>query len=534
MRLKLRKILSSHIFWLILILIAGCIVRLAGLSERPLGLHQDEAFSAYNAWAVMHYGTDSAGYVRPVYYTVWGSGMNVLYSYLQMPFLALFGDSVWVLRLPQALLGCISIPVAYLLGKRFFDAHFGLAFASLLAITPWHILQSRFGLESYTAVPMLLFGVFFLCRYLDGNKYSIYPAALFLGLTLYGYAISWPLIPLFLVLTLLFFRKRITVDKHLFFGMGLLFLLALPLLLFLAVNFGWIPEIRTTLFSIPKLTESRTGEFNLGGLKRHLLWLLSMLAVSHDDQWWITGQNTGVLYYVSIPFVIIGILAHFGILWKYLRKKEALPLHFIMFLWFASMFAVACCVDNAKYYKISCMMIPLIFYTCYGLFTTVRFLATHRLPPNAKTVLSISLTALYCICFLWFLYKENTYSISYEAYGQLSISHMFWNEYEEALDYAQEITDGEIAVCGLNYANVLWYSKLPPEELLRTVTYDETDLAFRQLTSFDRYHFEVYPSEETKDWVYVFPHYSIDLFENAGYRVEKVTNCYCVAYLDAQ
>ena len=98
---------------LALILLVGCLVRLAALDKSPLGLHQDEAYSAYNAWSVMHYGVDSYGYVRPVYYTVWGSGMNVLYSWLTMPFLALMGTTVQAIRLPQAILGCLSIPAVW-------------------------------------------------------------------------------------------------------------------------------------------------------------------------------------------------------------------------------------------------------------------------------------------------------------------------------------------------------------------------------------------------------------------------------------
>ena len=32
------------------ILFVGCLVRLVALGSNPMGLHQDEAYSAYNAW----------------------------------------------------------------------------------------------------------------------------------------------------------------------------------------------------------------------------------------------------------------------------------------------------------------------------------------------------------------------------------------------------------------------------------------------------------------------------------------------------
>ena len=138
---KAKSRITAQSLLLIIIFAAGCMVRLIALDKNPAGLHQDEAYSAYNAWSVMHYGIDSHGYVRPVYYTVWGSGMSVLYSWLTMPFLAILGNTVWAIRLPQAIGGTLCIPVIYGLGKEMFNSHMGLLFAFFLAINPWHIQQ---------------------------------------------------------------------------------------------------------------------------------------------------------------------------------------------------------------------------------------------------------------------------------------------------------------------------------------------------------------------------------------------------------
>ncbi|MDE6167823.1 MAG: glycosyltransferase family 39 protein, partial [Acetatifactor sp.] len=237
-----------------IIFLAGSLVRLLFLGEQPMGLHQDEAYSAYNSWAVMNYGIDSFGYTRPVYYTVWGSGMSVLYSYLTMPFFALFGISTITIRLPQAIMGSISIIVVYGLGKEMFHSGWmGTFFAFLMAINPWHIHQSRFGLDCNLAVPMLLLAMYFFCRYLNGKKKSFWGAAIFWGLTLYSYVLTWLVIPLILLASLIILHKKIVFDKDFFLPIFLLFVMAVPLLLFLAVNFDLIPEIRTELFSIPKL-----------------------------------------------------------------------------------------------------------------------------------------------------------------------------------------------------------------------------------------------------------------------------------------
>ena len=82
------------------LLALGIFVRLYRFGSAPPGLNQDEAFAAYDAWALLHYGTDSSLHRFPVYLTAWGSGMNALESYLMIPFLALFGVKPWVSRLP--------------------------------------------------------------------------------------------------------------------------------------------------------------------------------------------------------------------------------------------------------------------------------------------------------------------------------------------------------------------------------------------------------------------------------------------------
>lgn len=524
MRNKLYCCIQDPCFWVfVVILAAGSFVRLAALDRWPLGLHQDEAFSAYNAWSLINFGVDSEGYVRPVYYTVWGSGMNILYSWLEMPFIAVLGTTVWAMRLPQALVGSVAIVAAYYLGKEFFDKRMGLAFAAMLAINPWHILQSRFGLESSLAAPMLLFGMVFLCRYLNGKRKSLVAATVFLGLTLYSYAITWPLVPTILVLTFLFFRKRIRFDKYLLGCIGLLFLIALPLILFIAVNFGWIPEIRTSILSIPKLTQIRAGEFDFSRLYRHLKWNLAMLWAQHDDRWWITSEKVGAYYYISVPFILFGMLLHVRTLWQALRNKQEIPLHFMLGIWFGAMFIIGLGIDSAMFYKLNCLHMPIIFYGVYGLSAMIKYLKKWRWLPKLCV-------GVYLACFGCFLYTEISYPVNYDTYGYLSVSHILPYKYEDALDYAEGLTDGEISINALNYANVLLHFHTPPDIFAETVVYDGDDLAFRNLVSFDRYHFGVYPSEETEDWVYVFPNYDKDIFLEAGYKVEEITECYSVGY----
>ena len=76
---------------LTVILLLAVLSRTVLLDKVPGGLHQDEAMAGYNALTLLRSGRDSFGNPWPVYFTAWGSGMNVLESLLQIPCLALLG-----------------------------------------------------------------------------------------------------------------------------------------------------------------------------------------------------------------------------------------------------------------------------------------------------------------------------------------------------------------------------------------------------------------------------------------------------------
>ncbi|MFB0546923.1 MAG: glycosyltransferase family 39 protein, partial [Anaerolineae bacterium] len=65
---------------------------------------------------------------------------GVLFSYLEVPFLYLFGFSEPVARFPSLILSAASIPLAYLLGKRIFSPYVGFLTAALLALSPKAII----------------------------------------------------------------------------------------------------------------------------------------------------------------------------------------------------------------------------------------------------------------------------------------------------------------------------------------------------------------------------------------------------------
>ena len=112
------------------ILIIGVLARIIWIGQVPGGIHQDEAYSGYEAYSLLKTGMDSHGYVNPVYFISWGHGMNALYAYLTIPFIAIGGLSVYTIRIPQIILGCLTLPLFYLFVKK-------IANERLAVITFW-------------------------------------------------------------------------------------------------------------------------------------------------------------------------------------------------------------------------------------------------------------------------------------------------------------------------------------------------------------------------------------------------------------
>lgn len=117
---KVKRVFTSDCTVMVIMLI-GILTRGIMLGSIPGGVNQDEALAGYEAYSLLHFGTDSSGYAFPVYFNAWGSGMNALNSYLMIPFIAVFGLHTWVIRIPQFLVSCFSMYVFYKLLLKLFN-----------------------------------------------------------------------------------------------------------------------------------------------------------------------------------------------------------------------------------------------------------------------------------------------------------------------------------------------------------------------------------------------------------------------------
>ena len=156
----------------VLILLLGALLRLLYLSRVPGGLHQDEAFVLLNSYDLLHEGRDSAGYAFPIYMSSWGDGQSAMYSWLLTPLLLLNKGipTTFLGRLPQALVGILTLWCVYCLVKEMFGHTAGLWTLFALSVCPWHIMACRWALDANMAPGFLMFGLYFFVRGMNDNR----------------------------------------------------------------------------------------------------------------------------------------------------------------------------------------------------------------------------------------------------------------------------------------------------------------------------------------------------------------------------
>lgn len=512
-------------YGIVLILLLASFARLYALGSLPEGTYTDEAYGAYLAYGILTEGIDDWGYHFPVYFVAWGSGMNALYLYLGAIFFRLFGVSILVYRLPQALFGILAVFTLYRICEILFDRRFALFAAFALAVNPWHIQMCRFALESNLAPNVFLIGLMFLVLAIHGanRKATSYfcLAAAFLGLSLYAYALMWLFLPLFLVLTIVFLWRRRPAWKESFLFTGILFLLAVPLLLFLLINYGFLPEIRTSYFSIPKLTGFRGEELAFSNFILGAKKLFRLIFIEQGDgRVLLSFAPTGAYYYFTAPFMVFGLLAHAFFLIKKKRQAGEFDVSILMLLWFGTAFLVCACNASITMVHVNLVHIPACFYGAYGIWQVCKLLRKKWVP-----MLGV---AAYGICFVYFFY---IYSSSY------GFPDFFGENVEEALLVAKEAAgeDGEITIVGFDdtfkYPNLLWREKFPIGDYAANKVMDGHPY-FEELLEYGNYTFishEFNVEEGKEDGVYLMKSYMMDEFEAMGFEVVQVGETYAVA-----
>jgi len=503
------------LFWLFLA--AGIFARCFMFTSVPADINQDEALAGYNAYTLMTTARDSFGFRMPVYLPAWGSGMNALESYLMVPFVALFGLKVWVIRLPMLLAGILSLVALYKLVKMYGGTRLALAAMFLLAISPWHVMLSRWALESNLAPAFVLFGLYFFAKGIERPKFLVL-SALFYGLSLYAYATIWAVVPFMILVQVayLFWIRKLRNCRYTWIALAVLLLLTVPLLLFVLVNQGRLDAITLPFLTIPKLLYFRDSEISLAMIPENVGTLFSILTLQSDGLPWNFSEKVGIFYPISIPFFFAGLLWSIDGAWKGLKARVA-TLDFFMLVWLAAGFAIGILI-SVNINRVNLLFIPMLTMMAKGLYLVFNYL-------SPKTLV-VPLVAYACM----FVSFEKHYFTDYRngiawffSYGIEGAMNFVETELKDAPDVNVEIS--------VSWPRVLFFAKPKLGDFLQTVSYTNYPSAFLDVSRFGRYHFYFDKNRIDGSSVYLLNNdfESRYTLEDAGYEVRDF-GFYLVGY----
>lgn len=443
----------KQLYILQLILLVGVLVRLVNLSY-PFGVYVDEAMGAYDSWSLANFGVDSNLASYPVYLKSWGTGQSVLYAYLALPFIKVFGLSAAVYRLPMSLVGCFSLLFFYFtLRKTQSNTLLVFCVTAFLAIAPWHIIKCRFGLDCNIFPDLLLIGICFIVlaytRLASRTRDLLYVLGFsVLAISAYGYGVSWFMLPfLYLILVVYLLKTKSISKKATSFSILISFILILPLLLFAISLLTGGDQYQIGSITITKLETGRHNETTLMGASDKFATLLSYLGDSFRLFFWGIDNATinsfypyGVFYnLISLPILGIGM---------YYAYKEKSFFSIIFFFVLISSIPILLLVEPSIW-RWNVLWFPLIYFIGYGIFK----LCTTKL--HRRVIFSI-----YILLFLNFIY---IYS------NNKGFVPFYSDNYGEELKFAQTLDIDKVYYPGnMTQAEALFYHPIDPAIFAKT------------------------------------------------------------------
>ena len=485
---KLKKIFTFQNFAIVFIIALAIFTRLFKLTEVPVGLHDDEAAMAYDAFSLAHWRVNRQMMHLPVYLPNYGGGQSALYAYVDAFFILIFGLNTFIIRLPAALFSLAVVLFGGLIMKDIYGKKTGILAGLLLAIFPYFICQGRFGLDCNLFLGTAVISFFLLLLAIKKQKILWWLlAGLSFGITLYSYALSWIVVPILLLLTFIYllWLKKITFTQLLsFFGPFLI--LALPLFLFVLINTFDFDPIFTRFFYIPKLNSFRSDEFNINDISPRLLDLpRSLLYISNQDNFesFMTGWT---LYAWSLPFLIFGLIGVVKKSFFAIKNKKFTPESLVVF-WMISELILTV-IQGSVLHRHNSAFFPLAFCVIYG----IRWFYQSLKPQWRNLYVSLVLT-IYLISFGYFYYQyfivfpNQGYQMHFDDTPQRALEALDSWSLEQGIS-SEQLNQRQIWI-DVKYIFYYLGAQVPPT--LSSPTHDVLNEV-----RFNNLHFEFLPKQE--------------------------------------
>lgn len=451
------------------------LTRLIKITTLPNGLHVDEISMGYNTWALTEYGTDRYGVSYPVYFANAGSGQSSLYVYMAVILSKIFGYSVFTLRFVSVIFGALLLIFGTKVTYEMFGLKCSMIIAGIIDIMPFFLMSERWAFDCNAMLPMMVMFLYFFVKLLKTKKtrYAI-ASGLTFGITCYSYILAVMMLPVFFVLAAIYalISKKLSIKNigAIFFS-G--FITAIPILLYLFVVLGVLPEFKIGAISFTNASAWRSSEIFWQGLSFKDVLNNIYTLTSYDKYDFIANDKFGVFYQntfsvlgyeislsqilLAAAFVTFIVYAIYNIVKKKIFSFELIMIFYMIAVMYPMFF-----LQQLAIYRYNAV------YFAFALILAYMF---SKLLEHKKRIICGLFAIIYLCNFGYYTYylfsgqfTEDNKSLAYFDYDLLSLCETLEDaEYDDAqiyIDYTATYNAGLVALYAL---------RVPPEEVQNVV-----------------------------------------------------------------
>ena len=459
-------------------------LRFYKISQNPPGLYWDETSIGYNAYSILKSGKDEYGKFLPVSFKAFGEYKLPVYIYFTVFTTAIFGPSEFAVRFPSAACGVLTVVAFYFLVAELFASR-RLAFLSslLLAISPWHLQFSRAGFEANLALFFLILGalLFLKSRY---QPILLLASSLFFSLTLYTYSTARLFTPLFILVLLTIWGKKLwlATKARKTLAFFLLPFVAFYLALFLS------PHLTTRFTVVSAFHGYSFFQWPAIFLKNYLSHFSFDFLFFKGDGFARHGvEKMGNLYFFEIPFILIGF-------YQLIKSADKKTKAFVLAWLSLSPLAASLADPSPHSLRSLTMVVPMTIISGFGLFQIISWVGVHFKKAFLQNLIYTTIIAIIVYFFLNYLHL---YYVHYPKTSALA-----WQDgNKEMVEEVLKRKDGYERIyvsdyLGQTYIYFLLYGRIDPDFYQENRTSD----------GFGKYHFigKNWPQKLDNDSLWVF------------------------------
>ncbi len=461
------------------IIILSAVLRLWQLSVVPPSPDWDEASLGYNAYSILHTGKDEYGKFLPVLLRSFDDYKPALYAYTVIPSIAIFGLTLFAVRLPSAIFGIITVFLVFILVKELFKKDsLALLSSFLLAISPWHIQFSRVAFETNLGLFLNILGALLFIKAFKKPYFLIFSAFVF-ALNLYAYQSEKVFTPLFVIaLCIIFFKPLLKLPKKtLATSIIVGIIVSLPIVLYIATDKSALSRAAgVSIFNeqsdasrknaLRLLQDKNTNNILGEILDNRRVYFAKKIAGNYLSHWnldwlFITGDigrhhapGMGIIYLWDLPFILIGIS---GLLFG----KEDKKTKWLIFSWFLLAPVPASITTGVPHAVRTLNFLPTFqIFSAIGIINVFKFLKQKK-----KIIFYTSFGLILAFVIFNFIYYLNQYFVQYNYFS----SQDWQYGYKQAVLIAQKnenkyqnIIVSNAGDMDQSYIFFLFYLKYPP------------------------------------------------------------------------